>query len=136
MTILITTPAGSHARIEEMEGILFSDFHKDVYGYRPRGATWDYFVNLSIEFFNETLDSMMDKMEDDAKEKKELEEAALRAFKAELRAVMVEANCDWKEAMLCLLQADAVEDHDIDFWLWKKDLSFAKQREILTAYFA
>ena len=134
MSMNITTKAGTHARIEEMEGMYFSDFHKDVYGYRPRGGEWTSWVEMSAVAFNEALDRMMAKMEADIAQEKLDEEAALVEFKKELKAVMVAERCDWKEAMTCMLEADAVEKHMIDHWLWEKNLSFAKQNEIAKLY--
>jgi hypothetical protein len=128
----ITTKAGTHARIKEMEDIFFSDFHKDVYGYRPRMGEWTSWVEMSAVAFNEALDRMMTMMlEDIAREEKEQAEALVE-FKDELKLMMREEGCNWKRAMGLLMIQD--DERDIGYWLWKKNISFAKQQEIERLY--
>jgi len=130
----ITTPAMSHARIEEMEAMCFSDFHKDVYGYRPRGTVWDSWVNMSTAAFNDALDAMFDKMENDDKAREEQEAEALIVFKKKLADTMSEYKCDWRKALDRLMLAEENEIN-VGFYLWNQQISYAKQREIEDLYY-
>lgn len=134
MSMKITTPAMSHARINEMEDMCFSDFFKDVYGYRPRGTEWDSYVNMSIEGFNDALDAMSIKMENDDKTREEQEAEALVVFKEKLGATMRKNKCDWKKALDRLMLAEENE-LNVGFYLWNQRISFAKQREIENLYY-
>jgi len=134
MSMAITTPAGSHARIEEMQEMCFSDFHKDVYGYRPRGETWDFYVNLDMATFEFALDNMMRLLEENAKIQEEQEAKALVVFKKKLANTMREYKCDWKKALDRLMLAEENE-LNVGFYLWNQQISYAKQREIEDLYY-
>ena len=134
MSMNITTKAGTHARIKEMEDILFSDFHKDVYGFRPNNAQWNSWIEMSASAFNEALGQMMDKMIEDERIREEREAEALSEFKAELKCTMDALRCDWKKAMNFMMTSDCIEDHEVGYWLWQKNLSFSKQNEIERLY--
>ena len=135
MTMNITTAAMSHARIKEMEDMCFSDFHKDVYGYRPRGTEWDSWVNMSTIAFNEALDKMFAKMEHDNKTREEQEAKALVVFKKKLSDAMRKNKCDWKKALDRLMLAEENE-LNVGIYLWNQQISNAKQREIENLYYA
>lgn len=38
--------------IEECNDACLSDWHKDIYGYRPRGSRWDELVGIAREYFS------------------------------------------------------------------------------------
>lgn len=129
----ITTKAGSHARITEMEDIYFSDFHKDVYGYRPRGGEYNSWVEMSIESFNDALDAMMTKMKNDDALRIETEADNLIEFKAELADLMATKRIGWKEAIKDWMLSDG--ETDVGFWLWEKGISHSKTAEIKTNFY-
>jgi hypothetical protein len=129
-----TSKAGSHSRIVELQDFCFSDFHKDVYGYRPRGATWDFYVNLDLQTLNETVDFMLDKMNEDQKQEELDKEIALAEFKDMLKGAMKTTKSDWKTSIRFLMDAD--NESNLGYWLWDQNLSFAKQREIERKFYA
>ena len=134
MYMSITTKAGSHDRIKEMQDIYFSDFHKDVYGYRPRGGEWNSWVEMSVDAFNDALELMIDKLEADAKREEEEAEKALEILREDIRIMMMAEHVNWREALSILMSSDGIEDHEIDYWLWKKNIAFAKSLEIQRLY--
>jgi len=129
----ITTPAMSHARIAEMEDICFSDFHKDVYGYRPRGVEWDSWVNMSEWGFNNALDRMMDKMQADIALEEQREAEALESFKADLQNLMASGVGDWKAALRCMMKE--TEEDNVEYFLWSLGIGYAKREEIVNKFF-
>ena len=42
---------------------IYSDLFKDVYGYRPRGSTWDRFQGLSSEDKDREMDDLCEELE-------------------------------------------------------------------------
>jgi hypothetical protein len=142
MSMNITTPAMSHVRIEEMEAMCFSDFHKDVYGYRPRGTEWDSWVNMSTGAFNDALDSMFVKLEEDSLAREKAEEEALNILRLDvkyrlesLRARSGNLPVDWTDAF-CMIMEEEINSKDVDYFLWKRGVSFTKQYEIKEKYYA
>lgn len=133
-TKTFVAPAGSHARIMELEDFCFSDFHKDVYGFRPRGETWDTFVNMEPEALVFCVDNMFRIMEENEKEQEELEAKALEDFKATLRRVMKSGAGDWKTALRWMIEES--DENVMDYYLWNWGIGFAKRREIADLYYA
>ena len=60
--MIITTDAGTHARIKEMLDLSFGEFHKKVYGNSPRGSEWVSWVQMSKDAFNDALKQMEKKL--------------------------------------------------------------------------
>jgi hypothetical protein len=100
---------------EEMIQI-YSDVHKDAYGFRPRydwgGLTLD---ELKAEFnkFNEII-----------KENNKFEEAAEREavenFKALIATTMKHGAADEKQAVQWLIQTEEIHNYqDIEAWIWE-----------------
>ena len=58
--------------VEELQGY-YSDFHKDFYGFRPRGASADDFNNRAwLEFQIDSIHEAMDRLKATAQGRKEL----------------------------------------------------------------
>jgi len=129
-----TSPAGSHTRIMELEDFCFSDFHKDVYGFRPRGATWDRFVEMSAEDLTFCVDNMFRIMDANEKAREQIEAEALVSLKADLQNLIASGAGDWKTALRWMM--DAEDETNLDYFLWGLDINFEKRNEIVDKFYA
>lgn len=121
----ITTAPNTDARNEQMHDMCFSDFHKDVYGYRPRGDTWEYYANLTAEEFNSTIDSMMVRMDENEKQEKLREEAAVEAFKQSIQKAIEAGAKDEETALRWLTQNETFyHGQSVDQWVWEQGILF------------
>jgi hypothetical protein len=114
--------------IEEREGLIqiYSDFHKDVYGFRPR---YDY-----PSFSDEQLVADFDRFEEVCKENAEHEARLLEAKSKEWDALIektIEMGAgDYKTALRWIVQG--AEDYDAEGIVWGFGLLFSdKGREIV-----
>lgn len=142
MSMEITTPAGTQERTDEMEAICFSDFHKDVYGYRPRWEEWEQYHAMDVVDFNATLDTMMSKMLADEEARKQEEEKAIELLRTDLRARLQwmhsarpELDLDWTDA-LAFLMDDEIGSNDVEYFCWSRGISWDKTDEIKSKYYA
>lgn len=112
----------------------FSDFHKDVYGFRPRGDVLKGYQSLKQGEFEQEVRFMFEKMELDIAEDQRKEEQALIGLKSDIALGMRTRGVNWKVALDALIEKD--DENSIDFYLWKRGISFAKSNEIQTKYYA
>jgi len=129
-----TSAAGSHARIMELEDFCFSDFHKDVYGFRPRGETWDRFVNMPVDTLIFCVDNMFRIMDESQKAEEVREAEALESFKADLQNLMASGAGDWKTALKWMMEE--TEEDNVEYFLWSLGIGHAKRNEIVELFFA
>tara|TARA_B110000977_G_scaffold84756_1_gene113183 strand:+ start:862 stop:1311 length:450 start_codon:yes stop_codon:yes gene_type:complete len=112
MKMTITTSASSPERNEEMLDMCFSDYHKEVYGFRPRNATWDYYVCLSQAEFNEELAQM---------------EAQNEAQFLEARADEAEDVADFKEQVEDAIRIGAGDETTALRWITSEEEFYSGQ---------
>ena len=77
--VLIQTPLNVTTELHDM---CFSDFFKDVNGFRPRGSTWDYYIALPAEALEKALDDMDASMEEQFQESYSPESRGYRFYES------------------------------------------------------
>jgi hypothetical protein len=104
--------------------LLYSDFHKDAYGFRPRG------YNL-YAFTTEELEADFDRFEqvcaDNRLEEKAAEAEADMAFQA-LIANTIQMGAGDEATALRWIAEGAVEDYGYDYehFLWSQGIAYSK----------
>ena len=116
----------------------FSDLHKDVYGFRPRGARMDEWNERTARQKQELWNALCDELEQNEKTARKEEEESLSEFRITLRDVMDTCNCDWKNAIKLLAEAEENDldrsAQDFDYFLWNQGLGFQDRQNIYKLY--
>ena len=121
----ITTPCNTEARNEEMHDMCFSDFYKDVYGFRPRGATWEYYVGLSEDQFNKDIDYMISKMNEDAIAEARAQEEAVATFKQTVQKTIELGAGDEETALRWITQGEVFYNNQcVEHFVWEQGILF------------
>lgn len=101
---------------------VYSDFHKDAYGYRPR---YDYHNYTLAE-----LEADFDRFRHQCKINRERElieqKQAQIDFEARISSTISLGAKNRKTALRWIIQADNVDPWDIEFWVWKQGLLHTK----------
>ena len=100
---------------------LFSDFHKDTYGFRPRNHE---FYSATPERKQEIWDRMGRTFEIAQAEEAEREAQALEEFKAEIESMISNGAKDRSMALRWMTQDQTFYDsEDVEDWVWSKGIS-------------
>ena len=97
----INTATGSR------DGDIFSDLHKDVYGFRPRGVTFE-----SLEAFDAEYERLVAQLSDQLDEDKIRQDANMVKFAQRVMETMELCNCDQRRAVEIIADAEGeLEDY-------------------------
>jgi urocanate hydratase len=112
-------------------GSVFSDLHKDVYGYRPRGITFTDMAEFDAEYARLQVQLEKNMAEEEAQDK-----IALAAWEEEiLKTIDMGANTrDVAIRWLMDKTADEFEGmdpQDVEHFYWKKDISFKDIKRLM-----
>ena len=111
---------------------LISDLHKDARGFRPREGFWQTWSDSSPQRKELIWKGLIAEMEEAETERLMIEQINLDKFRATLRGLIVEHQVDWVTALRWLM--DAEDEPEMEYFLWKQGLSWAKNREIQRLY--
>lgn len=78
---------------------LYSDFHKDVYGFRPRGEAWQAWLNMTDEQKQQRWESMQAQLEADEADEKRQEAEAIINFEDVISNLIADGHADRKSAV-------------------------------------
>ena len=97
------------------DGDIFSDLHKDVYGFRPRQITFE-----SVEDFDAEFTRLSKKLDEQMEEEKKQREKNRISFEIRINEIMfVTNNMNREDALRILAQAEDIEE-DIKFYGWER----------------
>jgi hypothetical protein len=97
----INTATGSR------DGDIFSDLHKDVYGFRPRGVTFD-----SPEAFDAEFERLVVRLGEQQDEDEIRQNANMERFAQRVLETMELCNCDQRRAVEIIADAEGeLEDY-------------------------
>ena len=89
------------------DGDIFSDLHKDVYGFRPRGVTFE-----SLEAFDAEYERLVAQLSDQLDEDKIRQDANMVKFAQRVMETMELCNCDQRRAVEIIADAEGeLEDY-------------------------
>jgi hypothetical protein len=103
---------------------LFSDFHKDAYGFRPRGHRF-YDADTTPAEKQEIWDATGRAFDRAQAEEARMEEEALAEFKAQITKV-IEAGAGNRINALRWMTSNETFYHsqDVEGWVWKQGILF------------
>lgn len=94
-----------NAATDSHDGDIFSDLHKDVYGFRPRGVTFESLEDFDAEY-ERLVGCLNEKMDED----KIRQDANMEKFAQRVMETMELCNCDQRRAVEII--ADAEDELD------------------------
>lgn len=97
------------------DGDIYSDLYKDVYGCRPRGATFE-----SIEEFDKDYDFLakcLDRMLEEEKAEKAIRWNKFLARIDEIKQLV--SNADTRRAVEIIADAEGIDKEEMSFYGWE-----------------
>ena len=112
------------------DGDIYSDLYKDVYGFRPRGVTFD-----SIEDFDAEFERLVGKLTEQNDEEKTRQDRNMEQFAQRVLETMELCNCDQQRAVEIIADAEG----ELDFYKfygterleWVFDLKFGSIKQVI-----
>ena len=96
-----------NANTNSRDGDIFSDLHKDVYGFRPRGVTFD-----SLEDFDAEFERLVVRLNEQEDEDTIRQAANMEKFVQRVMETMELCNCDQRRAVEIIADAEGeLEDY-------------------------
>jgi hypothetical protein len=116
------------------DGDVFSDLHKDVYGFRPRGLTFE-----SLEAFDAEFERLAAQLSDQIDEDKIRQDANMEKFAQRVMETMELCNCDQRRAVEIIADAegelDAYKFYGPERLEWAFDLKFGSIKQAIFGEF-
>ena len=106
---------------------LFSDLHKDVYGYRPRGAAMEDWNSRTPRQKNELFNALCDELEEVTRDEKRQADRNLFEFTG-LIMDMIELGAKDRETALRWMTQDHEfhSEQDVSHWVWAHGILFTE----------
>jgi len=102
-----------------------SDLHKDVYGYRPRGAWWDDWNNCSPAEKQKTWDEYCDALEVNMKAEAVREKEAVAEFKERIHQAQKWGARDYWDALRWITGCETFyHSQDVEHFVWEQGILF------------
>lgn len=116
------------------DGDIFSDLHKDVYGFRPRGVTFE-----SLEDFDAEYERLVGRLTDQMSDDKIRQDRNMEKFAQRVMETMELCNCDQRRAVAIIADAEG-ELEDYEFYgperlEWVFDLKFGSIKQAIFGEF-
>jgi hypothetical protein len=103
-----------NAQTNSFDGSLYSDLHKDVYGFRPRSISF-----ASVEEFDAEYKYLLKLLDQKIIEEREEKAAALDAFLQRIEDTQdLIIGCDTLRAINIIADAEGVTSEDLQFYGW------------------
>ena len=108
----------------EQAAVLYSDYHKDVYGCRPRHcADW------TLEQYDRAMESLREDAEREMEWQRERQAKAVAEFEAAIATTMATCNCDRDTAWRYLKDAEGDDWYDDGYFEYSNGLPYGYLRE-------
>lgn len=106
---------------------LFSDLHKDVYGYRPRGAVMEEWNSRTPRQKNELFNALCDELEEVTRDEKRQADRNLFEFTGQIMD-MIELGAKDRETALRWMTQDHEfhSEQDVSHWVWAHGILFTE----------
>lgn len=108
-----------------MEYDIFSDLHKDVYGFRPSSIFMKNLEQLSKKERDKLFNSLCSQLEENMKHEKIAEEKAIVEFKERIKQAQVLGASDYYVALRWITGCETF-DHmqDVEHFVWQQGILF------------
>jgi hypothetical protein len=101
-------------RTNSYDGSMYSDMHKDVYGYRPRGAQFG-----SVEEFDAAMAALSVELDRVREEENKQKTEALDRFLQQMEDVQsLILDCSPQRAVEIIAEAEGLSKEDLKFYGW------------------
>jgi hypothetical protein len=101
----------------------FSDYHKDVHGFRPRWDTSEY----TLSTWRKTYKALEREMEQVLKDEKEREALAVESFKTAIAKLKRNGAKDFMTALRWMMEAEDVDKRykqDVEHFFWNHGILY------------
>ena len=106
---------------------LFSDLHKDVYGYRPRGAAMEDWNSRTPRQKNELFNALCDELEEVTRDEKRQADRNLMEFTGEILNMIELGAKDRETALRWMTQEHEFHsEQDVSHWVWAHGILFTE----------
>ena len=103
----------------------FSDLHKDVYGFRPRGGLMDEWNDRTPRQKQELWNALCDELEENTKREKILEQERVDEFKARVADVIELGAGNYTNALLWMTGTEKFfHAQSVEHWVWEQGILF------------
>ena len=104
---------------------LFSDLHKDVYGYRPRGAAMEDWISRTPRQKNELYNALCDELEEVTRDDERRAARNVFEFTGEIMDVIELGAKDRETALRWMTQDEKFySEQCISHWVWARGILF------------
>ena len=104
---------------------LFSDLHKDVYGFRPRGMIMDNWDMMSSTEKQTRWDQLCEELEANTEFEKKQEVKAVERFKARVQDIIELGAGNYTNALLWMIGAEKFyNSQDVEHFVWEQGILF------------
>jgi hypothetical protein len=113
---------------------LYSDLHKDAYGFRPRGESYANWFKMTPEQKQRDWDYMCDLVQESELQRIALEAQALAEWRTDIARIMGTLNWSKKRAIRHDMESLEIDcsrgSYDVGFYCYKRGLAYGMQRYI------
>lgn len=104
---------------------LFSDLHKDVYGYRPRGEAMDEWNSRTPRQKNELYNALCDELEEITQDDARRDARNVMEFTGEILNLIELGAKDRETALRWMTQEDKFySEQCVSHWVWSRGILF------------
>lgn len=97
------------------DGDIYSDLYKDVYGSRPRGATFE-----SVEEFDKDFKFLSKQLDEELNRERKEQESRWNDFLNRIEAVkQLVVDCDTERAIRIIAESEDVTEDELRFYGWE-----------------
>lgn len=110
----------------------FSDLHKDVYGFRPRGSLMDDWNDRTPRQKQELWNALCDELEENTKAEKAAEVVAIEKFEARVQDVIELGAGNRTNALLWMTSTETFYHiQDVEHFVWEQGILFTDYGKLL-----
>jgi hypothetical protein len=103
----------------------FSDLHKDVYGFRPRGVLMDDWHDRTPRQKQELWNALCDQLEENTKAEKAAEVVAIEKFEARIQDIIELGASNRVEALRWITGSETFyHGQDVEHFVWEQGILF------------
>lgn len=116
---------------------LVSDLHKDARGFRPGEYFWEEWTQSPDEIKQQIWDGLISELNENNKITEERERVALVSLRHRVAKTMKVFDCNWKDAMKILVEADGEDincSQGFGFFLFNHDIGYTDRQNIMKLY--
>lgn len=104
---------------------MFSDLHKDVYGFRPRGMMMENWRAMNAKQKETLWNCLCEELEDNMKQEKLAEEKAVDEFKERIEQAQVWGARDYWDALRWITGCETFYHiQDVEHFVWEQGILF------------